>query len=442
MESAGPGRLIGGRYRLAVVIGRGGMGVVWRARDELLSRDVAVKGLAWPTHFSEAERRAACRRATGEAQAAARISHRNVVRIFDAIEEGGCPWIVMELLPPRSLHDVIEQEGPLSPAQAAAVGLGILAALRAVHAAGIVHRDVKPANILVTEDRVVLTDFGIAQATGTSALTTAIGVLIGSPAYIAPERARGWQSGPPADLWGLGASLYAAVEGHGPFDRDGGGLASLTAVVADEPERAVHAGPLLWPAISGLLRKDPGKRLDAAAAERMLRRAAAPAGTVTPRLRRPQAAAFAVVGSAALALLAAPSTAAALALVGPPRPAAASSALAATTPASARTPAASRHPRASKRPPLVAAPSKVSAGTHLTARTAPAPASRSSSSRPVSRLARACRFVFCRMQGWRTDRIRQPARPLAAGPGGGLKGAPSARRSSAVTGWSSGMAAQ
>jgi hypothetical protein len=292
MESAGPGRLIAGRYRLAAVIGRGGMGVVWRARDELLGRDVAVKGLAWPTHFSEAERRAACRRATGEAQVAARISHRNVVRIFDVIEEGGCPWIVMELLPPRSLHDVIEQEGPLSPAQAAAVGLGILAALRAVHAEGIVHRDVKPANILVTEDRVVLTDFGIAQATGTSALTTAIGVLIGSPAYIAPERARGGQSGPPADLWGLGASLYAAVEGHGPFDRDGGGLASLTAVVADEPERAAHAGPLLWPAISGLLRKDPGKRLDAAAAERMLRCAAARAGTVTPRLRRPLVAAF------------------------------------------------------------------------------------------------------------------------------------------------------
>jgi eukaryotic-like serine/threonine-protein kinase len=130
MESAGSGRIIAGRYRLGNVIGRGGMGVVWQARDELLSRDVAVKELTWPAYFSGEEQQAACRRATREAKTAARLSHRNVIRIFDIIEEDGCPWIVMELLPPRSLHDVIEQEGPLSPAQAAAVGLGILAAPR------------------------------------------------------------------------------------------------------------------------------------------------------------------------------------------------------------------------------------------------------------------------------------------------------------------------
>jgi eukaryotic-like serine/threonine-protein kinase len=286
MGSAEPGRLIAGRYRLAAPIGRGGMGVVWRARDEQLSRDVAVKELICPAYFSDLERRAACRRATREAQVAARLSHRNVIRVFDITEEDGFPWIVMELLPPSTLQDLINREGPLSPARAAAVGLGVLAALRAAHAVGIMHQDVKPANILVTPDRVVLTDFGIARETGTSALTTA-DVLIGSPSYIAPERARGGQSGPPADLWALGATLYAAVQGHAPFDRDGGALASLTAAVADEPEPATRAGPLLWPVIGGLLRKDPAARLDGATAEAMLRRAAAaPVAAVIPGPRR------------------------------------------------------------------------------------------------------------------------------------------------------------
>jgi eukaryotic-like serine/threonine-protein kinase len=348
------------------------MGVVWRARDELLCRDVAVKELAWPACFSEEERLSACRRATREAQLAARISHRNVIRVFDVIEEDGCPWIIMELLPPTSLHDLIEREGRLSPAQAAAVGLGVLAALRAAHAEGIVHRDVKPANILMAEDRVVLTDFGIAQAAGSSAFTTAVGVLIGSPAYIAPERARGEESGPPSDLWGLGASLYAAVEGHGPFDRDGGALASLTAVIADEPERAAHAGPLLRLVISGLLRKDPAKRLDAAAAERMLRRAAAapraPRGAVPPRPRGSRLAAFALVGSAALAVLAASSTAAALAVSPPRHEAAPPPAVASPAAVAARTPvAAADRSTAGKRPPAAAAPPGTRAGTELTA---------------------------------------------------------------------------
>jgi serine/threonine protein kinase len=245
------------------------MGVVWRARDELLSRDVAVKELAWSAYSSAAEQQAACCRATREAQVTAQLNHHNVIRVFDIVEDDGCPWIVLELLPYRSLRDLIGEEGPLSPAEAAEVGLGILAALRAVHAKGIVHQDVKPANILMAPGRVVLTDFGIARAAGTSTPTT-VGELIGSPSYIPPERAWGRQSGPPGDLWGLGASLYAAVEGHAPFDRDGGVLASLTAVVADELEPATHAGPL-WPVISGLLRKDPDKRFDAVEAERMLR---------------------------------------------------------------------------------------------------------------------------------------------------------------------------
>jgi serine/threonine protein kinase len=260
------------------------MGVVWRARDEFLHRDVAVKAQAWPSYYSPEEQRALWHRAAREAEMAARVSHRNVIRVFDITEQDGRPWIVMELLPPTSLHDLIETEGPLGPVLAARVGLGILAALRAAHARGIVHQDVKPANILLSPDRVVLTDFGIAQAAGAPALNAA-GLLVGSPSYISPERARGAPCGPPADLWGLGASLYAAVTGHGPFDRDGGAVESLAAAVADEPEPAAGAGPLLWTAISGLLRKDPGLRLNAAEAERMLRLATSP-GAGIPRQRR------------------------------------------------------------------------------------------------------------------------------------------------------------
>ena len=268
MNAAEPGRLLAGRYRLSAVIGHGGMGVVWRAHDEALDRDVAVKELAWPADFTAHQREQACRRATREAQTAARLNHPNVIRIYDIVEEDGHPWIVMELLPYQSLRDLVAEEGPLIPARAARVGLEILAALRAAHAAGVVHRDVKPANILVgADDRVVLTDFGIARAADSPTLTTA-GVLIGSPSYIAPERARGGKSTARGDLWGLGASLYTAVEGRPPFERNGA-LASLTAVVADEPDPATHAGPL-WPVISGLLRKNPAERLDADETERML----------------------------------------------------------------------------------------------------------------------------------------------------------------------------
>ena len=248
------------------------MGVVWQARDELLKREVAVKELVWPPHFTEAEREIACRRAVREAQTAGRLAHLNVVRIYDILEEDGHPWIIMELLPYQSLRDLVRADGPLAPARAARVGLGVLAALGAAHAEGVLHRDVKPANILVGPDgRVVLTDFGIARSVDSPTLTTA-GALVGSPSYIAPERARGGQSSPAGDLWGLGASLYAAVEGHPPFERDAP-LATLTAVVVDEPEEAVHAGSL-WPVISGLLRKNPDERLGAAETERMLREVA------------------------------------------------------------------------------------------------------------------------------------------------------------------------
>jgi hypothetical protein len=263
-------RVLAGRYRLGAVIGRGGMGAVWQARDELLNRDVAIKEIVWPPQLDPAERDTARRRAVREAQLAARLSHPNVVGVYDILEEDGRPCIVMELVPFRSLRDALAEDGPMSPAEAARVGLSVLAALRAVHGAGVVHRDVKPANILLGPgDRVVLADFGIAKAADSPALTTS-GVLLGSPSYLAPERARGGRAGAAADLWALGVSLYAAVEGRPPFERDSM-IASLTAVVADEPEPAPHAGPL-WPVIEGLLRKDPADRLDAAGAERLLRR--------------------------------------------------------------------------------------------------------------------------------------------------------------------------
>jgi eukaryotic-like serine/threonine-protein kinase len=279
--------LLAGRYRLAAVIGEGGMGVVWRGHDERLGRDVAVKEVTWPPHLTEREQQVACRRATREAQMAGRLSHRNVVRIYDIVEKDGHPCIVMELLPYKSLRDILDEQGPLPPAWAARIGLGVLGALSAAHAEGILHRDVKPANILVGPDeRVVLTDFGIARAADSPTLT-ADGTVLGSPSYIAPERARGGQSGAgaPGDLWGLGASLFAAVEGHPPFERDGA-LATLTAVVADEPEAAPHAGPLK-PVISGLLQKDPARRLAAAEAGRLLRQAAEPQAlsAPTPRAR-------------------------------------------------------------------------------------------------------------------------------------------------------------
>src|ERR1700748_3113385 len=263
-------RILAGRYRLQAVIGRGGMGAVWRARDELLNRDVAIKEIVWPDMLDPAERETARRRAVREAQMAARLNHPNVVGVYDILEEDGRPCIVMELVPFRSLRDVLAEDGPMSPPEAARVGLSVLTALSAVHEAGVVHRDVKPADILLgPEDRVVLADFGIAKAADSPALT-ASGVLLGSPSYLAPERARGGRADTASDLWALGASLYAAVEGRPPFERDSL-IASLTAVVADEPEPAPHAGPL-WPVIEGLLRKDPADRLDVAGAERLLRR--------------------------------------------------------------------------------------------------------------------------------------------------------------------------
>src|SRR3954451_7499274 len=196
------GRLmrVGDRYELLSRLGQGGMGTVWRAHDELLDRDVAVKEVLLPPEVGETERAQRHARTIREARSAARLSHPGVVIVHDVVEHEGRPWIVMELVSAPSLQSVIDTEGPLAPRRVAELGRQVLAALSAAHAAGIVHRDVKPSNVLVDEDRAVVTDFGIAALEGDATLT-GTGVLIGSPAYIAPERARGENSGPASDLW-------------------------------------------------------------------------------------------------------------------------------------------------------------------------------------------------------------------------------------------------
>ncbi|MCO5989384.1 serine/threonine protein kinase [Actinoallomurus spadix] len=264
--------LLAQRYRLLTEVGRGGMGTVWHARDEALGRDVAVKEVILPHGFSDEEREIQHKRTFREARTAARLSHPGVVAVFDVVEEDGRPWIVMELIRARSLEQMIKQDGPLSPRRAAEIGRQMLSALMTAHEAGILHRDVKPSNVLVIDGRsirAVLTDFGIARAQSDATLTQT-GMLIGSPAYIAPERAKGRQAVPASDLWSLGATLFAAVEGKSPFERTEA-MASLVAVLTEEPPPAPHAGPLA-PVIAGLLRKDQETRLTAAEAGVMLDR--------------------------------------------------------------------------------------------------------------------------------------------------------------------------
>ncbi|MFH8345679.1 serine/threonine-protein kinase [Streptomyces sp. NPDC018045] len=273
------GRLLAGRYRLADKLGRGGMGVVWRARDELLAREVAVKEVRAPRELSGHEEQSLYARLEREGRAAARISHRNVVTVFDVVSEGGRPWIVMELVRGLSLAESLDAEGPMAPVRAAGIGAQVLAALRVAHTAGVLHRDVKPANVLLSHDgRVVLTDFGIARVAGTAALTLT-GELVGSPEFLAPERVLDRPAGPESDLWSLGVTLYAAVEGHSPFRQDTP-LTTLRAVVDEPLPPPRRAGPLT-PVLEGLLRKDPRERLDAAEAQGMLEAVAGSGATPT-----------------------------------------------------------------------------------------------------------------------------------------------------------------
>ncbi|WP_447041894.1 serine/threonine-protein kinase [Streptomyces sp. DSM 118878] len=249
------------------------MGTVWQARDEVLGREVAVKEVRAPAGLPASEVDRLYARLEREAWAAARIPHRNVVTVYDVAMEEGRPWIVMEIVRGLSLSDVLDAEGALPPPRAARVGAEVLAALRAAHDAGVLHRDVKPGNVLIANDgRVVLTDFGIAMVEGSSALTMT-GEVVGSPEFLAPERALGQRPGPASDLWSLGVLLYAAVEGSTPFRQDTP-LSTLRAVVDEQLPPARNAGPLTS-VIEGLLRKDPAERMSAADAERDLRLVAA-----------------------------------------------------------------------------------------------------------------------------------------------------------------------
>ncbi|MBO4206502.1 serine/threonine-protein kinase [Micromonospora echinofusca] len=269
MSNALP-QLVAGRYRLISPLGQGGMGRVWKARDEVLHRDVAIKELVPPPGLTDDERREMRERSLREARAIARLNHVNVVRVFDVLRTDGDPWIVMEYVPSRSLQDTLAADGPVSPVRAAEIGLGVLGALKAAHKAGVMHRDIKPGNVLLGDDgRVVLTDFGLATVPGDPNVTRT-GLVLGSPAYIAPERARDGTAGPEADLWSLGATLYAAVEGHSPFARPSA-IGTLAALATEPLPPAKNAGPLKA-VLHGLLRKDPAERIDADVAERLLRR--------------------------------------------------------------------------------------------------------------------------------------------------------------------------
>ncbi|MEU6834059.1 serine/threonine-protein kinase [Streptomyces rubiginosohelvolus] len=289
-EEVPSGRVIDGRFTLVERLGSGGMGMVWRARDEALHRDVALKEVRPPdpalAEYDPEGARTLRARVLREARALARVDHPNVVTVHHIVDPGedGYPWIVMELVAGSSLHDRLAT-GPMEPADAAELGRGILSALRAAHAAGIQHRDVKPANVLLRPDgRPVLTDFGIAAIRESTSLTMT-GALIGSPDYIAPERIRGTEGDPSSDLWSLGMMLYVAVEGRHPLRR-ATTLATLAAVLDEEIPPPVRAGALA-PVLSALLTRDIPARPDAATLDRLLAEAARGGGSTPPTPTQP-----------------------------------------------------------------------------------------------------------------------------------------------------------
>jgi len=272
--------LVAGRYRLDSLLGRGGMGKVWKAHDEKLARRVAVKEVHWPAGIPADERAVLLERTMREARFTARLNHPGVVTIYDVVSHDGRPFIVMELLDALSLGDAVAEHGSLPAARVAQIGLEILSALDAAHEEGVVHRDVKPNNVMLRGDgRVVLTDFGIASSDSDVNLTST-GLLVGSPSYMSPERLRGGGIAPPADMWSLGATLYAAANGTPPFRADNA-MGTITAVLADPIPPPGVQGPL-HDAIMGLLDKDPATRLTSAQARPLLQAAVHSAESADP----------------------------------------------------------------------------------------------------------------------------------------------------------------
>lgn len=301
------GRRLISRYRLESVIGRGAMGTVWIAYDEVVHRRVAIKEINLPTGMPAGEAAMIADRTMREARAIGALSHPHVITLYDILTVDGRPFIVMELLHARSLAQVLAQDGPLRDGTAAAIGLAVAGGLLAAHHAGITHRDVKPGNVLVgTDGRVKLTDFGIARSSDEPRMTVT-GLLLGSPAYISPEVASGRPASPAADAWGLGALLFAAVEGRPPFDRRDA-IATLTAVVSEPVPPHPHSG-LLGPVIDGLLTKNPAARMTVGRAHELLKGCAEDARDIGAGLDRrapiggPAAAAGAMAGRSSPAAL-------------------------------------------------------------------------------------------------------------------------------------------
>jgi len=364
--------VLAGRYRLVDQLGRGGMGAVWRAHDELLDRDVAVKEVLLPPGVDDETRNDLLERTKREARAAARLSHPNVVTVFDVVEVEGRPWIVMELVKARGLNQIVRDDGPLPPERVAEIGVQLLNALGVAHASGIFHRDVKPSNVLVADNgRVVLADFGIASVQGDPAMTRS-GLILGSPSYIAPERARGLPGGSASDLWAVGATLYTAVEGRPPYDRDGI-VPILTAAAMEDPDPFVKAGPLV-PVLTALLQRQPEKRPsveDARLALRQISLAALP--PIPERPRRKHLSATAVlpatdpgaqnkpVSPAAGPVSPAATTPAEAAAVAPASPAAPTSAAAPSSPAAPTPPARQTPPEEAAVSPAPVSPAPAAA---------------------------------------------------------------------------------
>ncbi len=277
--------MLGGRYRLERVVGKGAMGRVWAAHDELLNRPVAIKEVDFPPGMPASEVDQLAQRTMREARAIASVSDPHVVTIFDMLSLPHGPAIVMELLTARSLSEILNVDGPMTDSDAATVGLSVASGLLAAHSAGITHRDVKPGNVLICADgRIKLTDFGIARSTGEQSIT-ATGLLLGSPAYISPEVASGRPANAQSDAWGLGALLFACVQGVPPFDK-GTALATLTSVVQDPVPPHPESGRL-GGVIRGLLVKDPAMRMSVGTAHQAMLRIATDSGRLVTHARVP-----------------------------------------------------------------------------------------------------------------------------------------------------------